>query len=127
MSVDAANPTHPFCTILVTCPDRLQGERIARELVSRRLAACVNLIDNITSIYHWQEGIVQDQETLLIIKSTSENYGRVEQAVHALHPYELPEVISLQIERGSHRYLRWIEESSHLPPINPDPADETES
>lgn len=98
--------------ILNTCPDREHAERIAGMLVSEKLAACVNLIDNIASIYRWQGGIERDSETLLLIKSKQEHYLSIEAAIQQHHPYEIPEVIALPIENGSSSYLEWIAQST---------------
>lgn len=98
--------------ILNTCPDRESAEQIAGMLVSEKLAACVNLIDNISSIYRWQGGIEQDSETLLLIKSRKEHYASIEAAIQQHHPYEVPEVIALPIEGGAPNYLDWIAQST---------------
>ena len=101
-----------YCTVLNTCPDRETGELIARLLVQQRVAACVNLLDPITSIYRWQDGIEEERETLLIIKTKKEHYQKIEALIQQHHPYEVPEVICLDITAGAERYLSWIAQST---------------
>ncbi len=104
-----------YCTILNTCPDRKTGEQIATLLVERRLAACVNLIDSITSVYRWQDGIEQDNETLLLIKSEKKHYPKIEETIQQHHPYEVPEIITLNITEGADSYLSWITQTTQQP------------
>ena len=94
-----------------TCPDESTSVRIAEALVSAGLAACVNICPNIRSIYRWQGEIQQDQEHLLLIKTTQKCYSRLEKSLQELHPYELPEIIAVSIEYGLPGYLNWIDES----------------
>lgn len=94
---------------LCTCPDQQSAEDIANHLVTNNLAACVNIIAGIRSIYQWQGKIESAQEQLLIIKSNSDTYPRLEVEIKKLHPYELPEIITVPIERGLPEYLQWID------------------
>ena len=98
------------CLILCTCPEQEVAERIANELVSQHLAACVNILPGLTSIYLWQDKIEKDPELLLLIKSDLDHYPAVEQAILELHPYELPEVIAVPVQRGAEGYLNWIQQ-----------------
>lgn len=95
--------------ILCTCPDRNTSEKIAKRLVKDRLAACVNIMPGLTSIYTWQDRLETAEEHLMLIKSTKERYPAIEQAIRELHPYELPEIIALPIEQGLPDYLNWID------------------
>jgi periplasmic divalent cation tolerance protein len=99
---------------LCTCPDKETAEKIARLLVADKLAACVNILPNITSIYSWQDQIEAADEQLLIIKSPQTNYQAIETAIRSHHPYELPEIIAVPIERGLPEYINWIN-SCHAP------------
>lgn len=94
--------------VLSTCPDRDTAERLARLLVERRLAACVNIVPGLVSVYRWQGEIHRDAECLLLIKTDTERYPALETALRAAHPYELPEIVAVTISNGSTDYLRWI-------------------
>jgi periplasmic divalent cation tolerance protein len=94
--------------VLVTVPSRDDGERIAEALVGERLAACVNIVGPIRSIYRWQGEISRDDESLLLIKTTRARYAALEARVKALHSYDVPEVVALPIEMGSAAYLEWL-------------------
>lgn len=85
-----------------------KAEEIANELVERRLAACVNIVGPIRSIYRWRGAIERDQEYLLIIKTTGDRASALASAFAELHPYELPEQVELAIEGGSVPYLEWL-------------------
>jgi periplasmic divalent cation tolerance protein len=95
--------------VFVTVPTRADGERIAEALVAERLAACVNVLGPVRSIYRWQGEVCRDDEHLLMIKSTRARYAALEARVKALHTYDVPEVIALPIEMGSPEYVGWIE------------------
>ena len=84
---------------------------MARHLVEQRLAACVNLIPRVESIYRWQEKVESSGEWLLLIKTTSAKFPAVRDAIRKLHSYELPECVALNIEDGGAEYLEWIEMS----------------
>ena len=94
--------------VLVTVPSLADGERIAEALVGESLAACVNVLGPIRSIYRWQGEVCRDDEHLLLIKTTPARYAELEVRVLALHPYETPEVIALPVELGAAAYLGWV-------------------
>ena len=98
----------------VTAPNKDEGARIAELLVSERIAACVNIIGGIESIYRWEGEVTRDSEVLLIIKTTDERYAELERRVIELHSYTTPEIIAFRIERGSEAYLRWLRDSTAL-------------
>lgn len=100
-----------YVLLLSTAPNPEVAASIARELVERRLAACVNILPGIVSIYRWQGAVEQDQEVLLYIKTTQECFEPLSAALHQLHPYQLPELIQIPITSGSPAYLNWISES----------------
>lgn len=106
-----ADEAPPVRVALTTVSSFDEGRRLARLLVERRLAACVNLVPNMTSIYRWEGGVEVSSEVLLLIKTTTELLAEVEAAVRELHTYEVPEFIALQVESGSHRYLDWLLDS----------------
>lgn len=95
--------------VLSTCPDEQSAQTIARALVEQRLAACVNILPVMQSVYLWKGSIQQDKEQLLIIKSTVQHYSKIEKSIRALHPYELPEIIAVPITDGLNEYLKWLE------------------
>lgn len=94
--------------VLCTCPDRDTALGLARRLVEERLAACVNVVDGLTSVYRWKQAIQEEPEALMLIKTSGGRYRDLEAAILKYHPYELPEVIAVQIERGLEGYLSWI-------------------
>lgn len=98
--------------------------RIARELIARRHAACVNIISSVKSFYRWRGKIYSDGEYLLVIKSLKTEFDLVSAAIHELSSYELPEILSFPIQRGDADFLAWIE--SALDKSGPPPADDEE-
>ena len=96
---------------LCTFPDAEIARRIAREMVELRLAACGNVLPQIHSIYRWQGKVESADEALGIFKLPASRYAEFESKLRSLHPYEVPEIISARIDRGSPEYLRWILES----------------
>src|SRR5271157_3770139 len=97
--------------ILTTAGSEKEAQTIARSLVERRLAACVNIVPQVASIYRWQGKVEEAREWLLIVKTTTEAFGQVREAIAELHSYDVPECICLTIEDGSPNYLEWIAES----------------
>ena len=98
--------------VFVTAPNKDEAARLADSLVSEKVAACVNIIGGIESIYRWEGEVTRDQEALLIIKTTDERYEELERRVIELHTYATPEIIAYRIERGSKDYLRWLRDST---------------
>jgi periplasmic divalent cation tolerance protein len=94
--------------VLTNLPDHEAAAALARALVERRLAACVNVLGAATSIYRWRGGVEKAQEVPLLIKTSAPLYARLEAAIRELHPYELPEIIAVPIERGLPEYLEWV-------------------
>jgi periplasmic divalent cation tolerance protein len=97
--------------ILSTTGSREEAQKIARALVERKLAACVNIVGPIESVYRWQGAVETSEEFLLLIKTTAAAYERVRDLIRQLHSYELPECVELSIEDGLPQYLEWIGES----------------
>jgi periplasmic divalent cation tolerance protein len=100
-----------FALVLTTVPDDDKGESIARALVEERLAACVNLLPPMTSIYRWRGAVERESERQVIIKTSRARIPALQARLAALHPYELPEFIVLGVADGGAAYLKWIEES----------------
>jgi periplasmic divalent cation tolerance protein len=97
--------------VLSTAGSEEEARKIARHLVENKIAACVNIVPGIESIYRWQGGVESGQEWLLLIKTSSERFTEVCDAIGELHSYDLPECVAVSIEDGSSEYLRWLTES----------------
>lgn len=94
--------------VITNTPDPDTAGRIARHLVEDRLAACVNRLAPCRSVYRWEGEVEEAEEIPLLIKTTVARYPEVEAAIRALHPYELPEVVAVRVERGLPAYLAWV-------------------
>ena len=94
--------------VLTNLPDRAAAERLADLLVDKRLAACVNILAPCRSVYRWNGAVQRDEEHPMLIKTTAERYPELEKALRAGHPYELPEIVAVPIERGLPAYLEWV-------------------
>jgi periplasmic divalent cation tolerance protein len=95
--------------VLTNVPERAAAERLARDLVERRLAACVNLLAPCHSFYRWEGAMQQDEEYPLLIKTTRARYAALEAAIRDGHPAELPEIIAVPVECGLAGYLNWVD------------------
>ena len=98
--------------VLVTVGNSQEAAQLARSLVEKRLVACANMVPGILSWYWWENNVTEDQEVLLIMKSSREKFAELEKEILRLHSYAVPEVIALQIVEGSKNYLDWIEDST---------------
>ena len=98
----------PYQLILNTCPDYTTAELLATQIVENNLAACVNIVPNLTSIYLWQGKVESAQEHLLLIKAPCQQYDAIERFLAEHHPYDVPEIIAFSIEKGLPEYLQWI-------------------
>ncbi len=101
-----------YIMVFNTCDSAEMASSIAEMLVSRKLAACVNIVSGIESVYEWQGKIEHDEETLLIIKTQKSLFADVESAIQEIHNYELPEIIAVSIEAGEKHYLNWIQSAT---------------
>ena len=110
-SVIFAPMTEEHCIVLCTVPDPETGERLAQGLVEAQLAACVNLLPNLTSVYRWQGKIQRDAECLLIIKTRRDRFAALSESLRQQHPYELPEIIAVPLIDGLPAYLGWIDQN----------------
>jgi len=97
-----------FLLVLTNMPDRDSAESLARTLVEIKLAACVNLLAPCRSVYRWKDEVQNDEEHPMLIKTTHERYAALEAAIRAGHPYELPEIIAVQLAAGLPAYLDWV-------------------
>lgn len=98
--------------IFITAPHEDDAVKIARTLVKARLAACVNIVKNVRSIYTWQGNIEDDSEVLMIVKTRKSLFSALSAKVKDIHRYDVPEIIALPITAGSEEYLRWLQEST---------------
>ena len=101
--------------VLTNLPDREAAIALARALVQRRLAACVNVLGACASVYRWKGDIEEAAEVPVLIKTRASRYEELESAIRALHPYELPEVVAVPIVRGLPEYLDWVAEETAIP------------
>jgi len=104
--------------VLTTASSEDEAKKLAHSLVERRLAACVNIVPQITSVYRWQDKVENASEWLLLIKTTHSAFPQVRDAIHELHSYEVPECVLLEIAEGSPQYLAWIAENTAPVPLS---------
>jgi periplasmic divalent cation tolerance protein len=104
----------PRRIVLTTAGSQEEAKKIAQALVERKLAACVNVVGPIDSVYRWKNQVESAAEFLLIIKTTADAFERVSGAIRELHSYELPECVAIGVESGSSEYLNWISENVTL-------------
>ncbi|HQR55870.1 MAG TPA: divalent-cation tolerance protein CutA [Burkholderiaceae bacterium] len=100
---------------MTNCPDAEVADRLARTLVEQKLAACVNRLPAVDSIYRWQGTVERAVEVPLLIKSTRERLPEIQEAIRALHPYEVPEIVAIPVVAGLPSYLRWVVDETQPP------------
>ena len=98
--------------VLCTCPDDTCARALAQTLLNEKLAACVNLSPQVTSLYCWQGKMEESQEVQLVIKTRRTMFGVLQERLLALHPYEVPEILALPILCGNPAYLQWVQEQT---------------
>jgi periplasmic divalent cation tolerance protein len=98
--------------VFITAPHEEEASKIAKEIVESRLAACVNIVRNIRSIYRWEGKIEDDTEVLMIVKTQKTQFDALSDKVKQFHSYSVPEIISLPITKGSKEYIQWLKEST---------------
>lgn len=104
--------------VLSTCSSAAEAKQVAHALVEKRLAACVNVIAGVRSVYRWKDAIEDEEEVLLVIKTSRPLMDELREEIERLHSYEVPEVIALPVVDGSERYLEWMNrELAHKPSI----------
>ena len=106
----ARSSTMGVLAVLTNLPDSESAFNLARTLVARRVAACVNVLAPATSFYRWEGREERASEVPVLIKTTTERYAELERVVRECHPYELPEIIALPVVRGLENYLGWVED-----------------
>jgi len=94
--------------VFTNLPERAAAERLAEALVAKRLAACINILAPCRSVYRWQGAVQHEEEHPVLIKTTRAAYAELEAEIRAHHPYELPEIVAVPIERGLPAYLDWV-------------------
>jgi len=104
-----------FIVVLVTVGSAAEAERLAVTLVEERLAACVNRVHGIHSVYRWEGKVEQSEEELLVIKTRQELFAALEKRVRELHSYSVPEIIALPLIEGNEAYLKWLQEQMPVP------------
>jgi len=102
----------PALVVLTNLPDRAAAERLADLLVAGNIAACVNILAPCRSVYRWKGVVQHDEEHPMLIKTTTERYAALEAAIRGNHPYELPEIVAVPVERGLPAYLQWVDEET---------------
>lgn len=100
-----------YIVVLITVPSKEEAESITKTIVEKKLAACVNIVDIVKSVYWWQGKIEEGKELLLIIKTLKSKFKELEKEIKKLHSYTVPEIIALPIVEGFEKYLNWIKES----------------
>jgi periplasmic divalent cation tolerance protein len=103
----------PVRVVLTTAPDAAVASRLARALVQEHLAACVNLLPGVRSVYRWDDTVQEDEEVLLVIKTQAARSEALAARIKALHPYDVPEVVALPAVGGSPAYLEWVERETN--------------
>ena len=99
--------------VFCTCGSKEEAERVARMLVEERLAACVNVLPGIRSVYRWQGAVESGDEILLLMKTTADKFSALRDRIQEIHSYDVPEIVALPVVAGSERYLAWLEEQVH--------------
>lgn len=97
-----------FIVIYCTVPNHKEGKRIAKCLISNKLAACVNIIDKIESVFSWDHKLMEEKEALLIIKTRKDLFEQIKNLIKEIHSYSVPEIISVNITQADETYLQWI-------------------
>ena len=99
-----------YLLVLTTIGNEEEAARLGRSLVEKRLVACVNMVGPVRSVFSWKGKVEDESERLLLMKTRADRYSELERAIQELHPYDVPEVIAVPIERGSEAYLSWVDE-----------------
>ena len=98
-----------YCIVLCTCPNQATAVQLAQELTTAGLAACTNIIPDITSVYSWEGKLMEGQESIMLIKTRKDKLADLEQAIIAVHPYQTPEFLVTEISQANRKYANWID------------------
>lgn len=109
-TVSSSSIDHEYSTCFTTLSNESDARQLARSIVENHLAACVNMIPSIRSIYEWKSTIHEDEEILLMIKTRRDKVQQLIEFIQKTHPYEVPELIELPIQNGNPSYLKWIDQ-----------------
>lgn len=101
-----------YCIINCTTENKEDAQKLAKHLISKKLIACCNIIPSITSIYEWDNKLNTDEEALMIMKTRTELYEKIEAEIKKYHKYEVPEIICIKINGGSKEYLDWVDKQT---------------
>lgn len=102
----------PVSVVLTTTPDARSARRLSELLIRNKAAACVSVLPGVTSVYRWKGMVERSRECLLVIKTDSKEYPRLEKTLRAIHPYETPEIVELPARRGLRSYVDWVRQST---------------
>jgi periplasmic divalent cation tolerance protein len=103
-----------YLLVLCSCPDKEIATTISENIVAQHLAACINIVPGIKSVYHWQGNVESAEESLMLIKTHQQKFSSLKNTITTMHPYEVPEIISVDISDGLPKYLDWITSSMRL-------------
>lgn len=106
----ATDGVNEYFEVVTTVARQQEAEQLARHVVEQRLAACVQIVGPVRSIYRWQGRIESDEEWLCLMKTTAARYAALEASIRARHPYDVPQILALQVATGSEDYLAWLRE-----------------
>lgn len=101
-----------YILVLCTAEDQKQGKQIAKELVREELAACVNILPKVSSVYRWEGRLLEDEESIMLIKTKTELFEKLKTRIIELHTYDLPEIIAFEINDANKSYLNWIDKET---------------
>ena len=111
-----------YLFVFCSCPDKVVADRLSQVLVEERLAACVSQVSGLTSVYWWEGKVCRAEEVLLLIKTTGQRLVNLTARIEALHPYDVPEIVSVPIAGGSERYLAWLGQTVSMGGPDPEPG-----
>lgn len=103
-----------YILVLCTINDSTAAKNLAHHLIKEQLVACVNILPQISSVYLWKNEIIEEEECLLVMKTLNAGYSTLEKRIQELHPYEVPEILSIDIQQGLPDYLQWLKDSIRL-------------